>query len=75
MKHIESVTENIPWFAVDRRNGSDRRGPWRGGRRDSDWINRPQGALSQLNMRTTWFAILRRRWVPRPDAGRGGVSH
>lgn len=35
--------------AVDRRRSADRRSYWRGGRRDSDWLTRPAGALEILD--------------------------
>ena len=34
-----------PVVLYDRRRSPDRRSTWRGGRRDSDWIHRPPGAL------------------------------
>lgn len=37
-----------PAFTYDRRKSSNRRNSWRGGRRDSDWINRPPGALARF---------------------------
>lgn len=36
-------------FPNDRRKTPDRRGSWRGGRRDSDWITRPPGALRRFD--------------------------
>ena len=36
-------------FPNDRRKTPDRRGAWRGGRRDSDWISRPPGALRRFD--------------------------
>jgi hypothetical protein len=33
---------------VDRRRTPDRRKEWRGGRRDTDWINRPPDSLARL---------------------------
>ena len=33
-----------PPFVLDRRRTPDRRSTWRGGRRDSDWLNRPPHA-------------------------------
>jgi hypothetical protein len=33
---------------VERRKTPDRRVVWRGGRRDSDWINRPLDGLTRL---------------------------
>jgi hypothetical protein len=38
--------------AIDRRRSEDRRSNWRGGRRDSDWVNRPMGALENLERET-----------------------
>jgi len=38
-----------PVVLVDRRRMPERRTTWRGGRRDSDWINRPPGVLSRLD--------------------------
>jgi hypothetical protein len=61
MQNTETLTESIPWFAVDRRRAPDRRGQWRGGRRDTDWtLNRPAGMLAQRMERSDWFAALRR---------------
>jgi hypothetical protein len=61
MQNTELLTESIPWFAVDRRRTPDRRGRWRGGRRDTDWtLNRPAGVLNQHQARTAWLAPLRR---------------
>ena len=37
-----------PFVLFERRSRPDRRSQWRGGRRDSDWLNRPLGALSRL---------------------------
>jgi hypothetical protein len=50
MKHIvhESTDVPLPAPAFDRRRTPDRRRAWRGGRRDSDWQNRPIGALDRL---------------------------
>jgi hypothetical protein len=52
MQKTHEFIDEVPWFAVERRVSKDRRGPWRGGRRDTDWTNRPPGALSQLATRT-----------------------
>jgi hypothetical protein len=37
-----------PVVLYDRRKSPDRRVAWRGGRRDSDWIHRPPGALRRF---------------------------
>ena len=37
-----------PVVLYDRRKCPDRRSTWRGGRRDSDWIHRPPGALRRF---------------------------
>jgi hypothetical protein len=52
MKHIVSNVNDIPAFppAMDRRRTPDRRAVWRGGRRDSDWVNRPLGGLDRLEV-------------------------
>jgi hypothetical protein len=53
--------DDVPAVVLcDRRKSPDRRTPWRGGRRDSDWINRPLGALAefarhQRNRARLWF--------------------
>jgi len=41
-----------PVPTLDRRRTPDRRTVWRGGRRDSDWQNRPLGALARLEQAT-----------------------
>ncbi len=50
MKHIvhESTDVPPPALAFDRRRTPDRRKVWRGGRRDSDWHNRPIGGLDRF---------------------------
>jgi len=37
-----------PPIVFERRKNPDRRTEWRGGRRDSDWTNRPPDALERL---------------------------
>ena len=46
--HRGDVSVVPPVVLYDRRKSPDRRGSWRGGRRDSDWINRPPGALRRF---------------------------
>ena len=45
------------WIA---RTVPDRRHAWRGGRRDSDWQNRPLGALDRLDEAKVKVKLLRR---------------
>ncbi len=53
MRHLTADASDIPAqpFLVDRRRVPDRRAAWRGGRRDSDWVNRPPDAWEQLESR------------------------
>jgi hypothetical protein len=50
MKHIVSNVSDVPLAPplVERRKNPDRRAVWRGGRRDSDWVNRPRMAWANL---------------------------
>ena len=50
MKHTTSVIDDLPLLPVhvERRLNPDRRTIWRGGRRDSDWTERPLGAWDRL---------------------------
>lgn len=50
MKHIVHETTDVPPPAParDRRRAPDRRRVWRGGRRDSDWLDRPIGGLNRF---------------------------
>jgi hypothetical protein len=54
MEHMSSIdahgdtTVVPPVVLYDRRKSPDRRSTWRGGRRDSDWIDRPPGALHRF---------------------------
>lgn len=52
MRHIVSDLNDIPALppVMDRRKTPDRRKVWRGGRRASDWENRPVGALDRLEL-------------------------
>jgi len=51
-----------PIVIVERRRLRDRRTTWRGGRRNTDWTNRPLGAWAQLEKQLSswpgWFARL-----------------
>jgi hypothetical protein len=51
MADIDALDDNTvvpPVVLYDRRKTPDRRSTWRGGRRDSDWIHRPPGALRRF---------------------------
>jgi hypothetical protein len=53
VKHIHislPPTDDIPIapFLMDRRRTPDRRSRWRGGRRDTDWVNRPPDAWARV---------------------------
>lgn len=64
MRHISSETNDVPPAPplLDRRRTPDRRKVWRGGRRDSDWVNRPPDALARFQreqtLRTLWRKAL-----------------
>ena len=63
MKHIVTDPTDVPPTppAFDRRRSPDRRKVWRGGRRDSDWTNRPLGGLDRLEReakRSAWRRVL-----------------
>jgi len=51
-----------PVVVVERRRTPDRRQCWRGGRRNTDWINRPAGAWRHLEQQSSpwrqWLAKL-----------------
>ena len=64
MQHIISEADDVPMAPplVERRLSPDRRAEWRGGRRDSDWLERPYGALARLEQgqkrRARWLKAL-----------------
>jgi hypothetical protein len=62
MRHIIADVSDVPPAPVvlDRRRTPDRRAVWRGGRRDSDWINRPPDALTKLESRQSKAAAFTR---------------
>jgi hypothetical protein len=68
MKHIVSDMGDVPPPApeMDRRRVPDRRKAWRGGRRDSDWQNRPLGALDRLDDAKAKVKLLRRALAALP---------
>lgn len=63
MEATRTWTEDVPLIAKDRRCQPDRRMEWRGGRRDTDWTNRPPGSLEQFAARQ---AVNRWRWLRLP---------
>jgi hypothetical protein len=54
------LIEDIPPLVIERRHQTDRRVIWRGGRRDSDWLERPPGALARMTEATGWNQVWRR---------------
>jgi hypothetical protein len=62
MKHIVRELGDVPLLppVLERRQVPDRRKVWRGGRRDSDWKNRPLGALDRLDAAKIKVRMLRR---------------
>ena len=63
MRHIVHHSDDVPPAPVyDRRRTPERRRVWRGGRRDSDWVNRPPNGLERLERRqaaqTGWRRVL-----------------
>jgi hypothetical protein len=62
MRHIIADVSDVPapFPVVDRRRTPDRRKVWRGGRRDSDWVNRPLSAWGAFETRRQKPGLLRR---------------
>jgi len=62
MRHIIADVTDVPPPVpmVERRRTPDRRKVWRGGRRDSDWVNRPLSAWQTLEKRRQRPGLLRR---------------
>jgi hypothetical protein len=62
VKHIQLQSDDVPHlpFVMDRRRAPDRRTTWRGGRRDSDWNDRPLGAWDRFDpsTRPRWRQVL-----------------
>jgi hypothetical protein len=58
-------------MVVDRRHLPDRRGWWRGGRRNTDWMSRPIGAWRHLEQRLSpWRQWISKLPLPGPSARR-----
>ena len=62
MRHIVTDLTDVPLAPplVERRRTPDRRKEWRGGRRDSDWVNRPLDSLARLEARRRSAGPVRR---------------
>ncbi len=57
----DAELDELPAVLIERRRRPDRRSSWRGGRRDSDWLNRPPGSLDRLEQGQR--GQLWRRWA------------
>jgi len=66
MQEFSDTTDVPPVIVVERRHVADRRGPWRGGRRNTDWMSRPVGAWRHLEQSLAPW----RQWVARPAGQR-----
>jgi hypothetical protein len=62
MQHVIEATDIPPVVLVERRYRPSRRGFWRGGRRNTDWTNRPIDAWRYMEQRLPpwrqWLAKL-----------------
>lgn len=61
MPELQSPNDLPPVVGIERRRCRDRRGFWRGGRRNTDWVNRPIGGwryLERLAAMRNWLAKL-----------------
>lgn len=65
MKLPTSTNADLPLRppVVERRQLADRRATWRGGRRDSDWLNRPPGALTAFESLNPPVARVELNWT------------
>jgi hypothetical protein len=64
-----------PVILYDRRKSPDRRKTWRGGRRDSDWLHRPPGALRRFEKLQRRVVQVGKWRVPVPFTGSGRRVH
>ena len=58
VKHLHAFDDLPVVIATERRHTPDRRGTWRGGRRSTDWTERPIGAWRHLEQQFSGW----RRW-------------
>ena len=62
MGQTAPADDGVPNVAPgERRRQPDRRDRWRGGRRDSDWANRPPDALTRIEQARRWPSL--RQWL------------
>jgi hypothetical protein len=67
---VHSDTSVVPPVVLyDRRKSPDRRARWRGGRRDSDWIHRPPGALRRFEQLQRRVVQVGKWRIPVPFTG------
>ena len=59
MDEMFDASDLPPVVVVERRHQRDRRGFWRGGRRNTDWMSRPIGAWRHLEQRLSPW----RQWI------------
>lgn len=70
MQEIIAVTDLPPVVLIERRHTPDRRAVWRGGRRNTDWVNRPLGAWKHFEQSfSPW-----RQWLKLPLADRKRIA-
>jgi len=81
MEHMPSsdahgdITAVPPVVLYDRRKSPDRRSTWRGGRRDSDWIHRPPGALRRFEQLQRRVVQVGKWRIPVPFTGSARRVH
>ena len=61
MQEIIALTDLPPVVPIERRHIPDRRAAWRGGRRNTDWVNRPLGAWKHFEQSLSPW----RQWLPK----------
>jgi hypothetical protein len=74
MQEFSDATDLPPVIVVERRHLPDRRGFWRGGRRNTDWMRRPIGAWRHLEQSLSpWRQWFTKR--PQPVMRAAGGQH
>ena len=70
--HVRGDFTDLPnVIPFERRRYPDRRTEWRGGRRATDWLNRPAGAWAQFEGSfAPW-----RQWLAKFPFGGGSARH
>ncbi len=72
MANAQELSDDLPHVvALERRRQPDRRGMWRGGRRATDWTNRPLGAWGQLEKHLVPW----RQWIEKLSLRGGSMRH